>query len=361
MRKLCTLLIEILCIYSLILSGCTNGNDTVAEITTDNSQTQNDSSVTDVKPGSEVVVLTDDLSAVEYSGNDYFEDFILSGGAPSDSDVMSFLTSRMASAAGASFGGNPFGCSTLSVQSENGDWLFGRNFDWNNCNALIVKNTPETGYSSICTANTDFIQGISLDSLPDEAQALIGIYAPLDGMNEKGLCVSVNMISDSETIEQNTDKTDITTTTAIRLILNKAATTEEAIELLGQYDFHASFGYMVHFAVADASGNSVAIEYINNEMVVTDTPVLTNFYVTQGEKYGIGTSQSHTRFEILEERLAKGAMSENDVRDALSSVSKQNFGGYESTEWSVVFNQTTGEVQYYYRENYDTAYSFSLS
>lgn len=37
------------------------------------------------------------------------------------------------------------------------------------------------------------------------------LYAPLDGMNEKGVAISVNMIQDSAVIDQNTEKPDITT------------------------------------------------------------------------------------------------------------------------------------------------------
>lgn len=44
---------------------------------------------------------------------------------------------------------------------------------------------------------------------------------------------------------------------------------------------------VVHFAITDSSDNSVAVEYINNEMMVTETPVLTNFYLAEGEKQGI--------------------------------------------------------------------------
>ena len=51
-------------------------------------------------------------------------------------------------------------------------------------------------------------------------------------MNERGLAVSVNMIQDSEDINQDTAKPDITTTTAIRLLLDKAADVEEALKLL---------------------------------------------------------------------------------------------------------------------------------
>lgn len=35
---------------------------------------------------------------------------------------------------------------------------------------------------------------------------------------------------------------------------------------------HASMGYMMHLAIADRNGNSAAIEYINNEMIVTEFP-----------------------------------------------------------------------------------------
>ena len=133
------------------------------------------------------------------------------------------------------------------------------------------------------------------------------------------------------------------------------------MELLKQYDMHASMGYMMHLALADRSGRSVAVEYIDNEMVVIDTPVVTNFYLAEGEKNGIGTSQSHERYDILMQALADGnAMSMEDVGKALDSVSKDNFGEFESTEWSIVFNQVTGEVHYYHRENYGKKYIFRI-
>ncbi len=307
----------------------------------------------------EQMSLTDHLSAIRFEGDDFFETFLESGGASADSDVVTFLAGKLGTS-GLSFSGNQFGCSTLAAESPEGERIFGRNFDWNHCDALIVKSKPESGYESISTVNTGFIQGISFSTLPDEAKALIALYAPLDGMNEKGLAVSVNMISDGSNISQNTEKPDITTTTAIRLLLNKAAAVDEAIELLKEYDFHASMNFMVHFAIADADGNSVAVEYINDKMSVVETPVVTNFYLTEGEKYGIGTQQSHTRYEILQKRLRQGTMTMDDVRDALSSVSKGNFGEFESTEWSIVYNQTTGEVHYYHRENYDNRYTFMV-
>ena len=316
-----------------------------------------------LRPGKDITELEPGLSMVNFEGNDGFGQFLEQGGASSDGEVMEFLADHLGEDVfGLFFGGNPFGCSTLAVTGKNGEAMFGRNFDWNECEALIVASAPETGYASISTVNWDFISGtgIPVERLPEHIQALVSLYAPLDGMNEEGLAVSVNMIQDSDTIEQNTDRPDITTTTAIRLLLNQAGNVEEALELLEQYDMHASMGMMVHFAIADRSGRSVAVEYVNDEMIVTETPIVTNFYLAEGEKQGIGTAQSHERFEILKNLLAeKETFTKADVRDALSSVSKRNFGEFESTEWSIVYHQESGQAEYYHRENYDHVFTLS--
>ncbi len=319
---------------------------------------------TDIVPTGEIMELEKGFSAVRYDGDYGFDLFLSEGGASSDKEVVGFLTENLLSGTDIGFSGNIFGCSTIAVRTPEGESLFGRNFDWNHCEAMVVLSYPENGYASVSTVNLDFISQGGLAGMAmkqDKIKTIAALYAPLDGMNEKGLAVSVNMIQDSASIEQDTEKPDITTTTAIRLLLDKAATVDEALELLGQYDMHASMGMMVHFALADADGKSVAVEYVGNEMVLTETPVLTNFYLAQGEKNGIGTAQSHTRYDMLMERLEEsGTMDMEDVRDALGSVSKGNFGEFESTEWSIVFNQTNGQAVYYHRENYEQGYSFAL-
>ena len=320
-----------------------------------------------VQANSEIEELEKGFSAVRYEGEDGFAAFLAGGGAKTDQEVVQFLVSELFSGnrSGLTMNTQAFGCSTLSVQDTEGGYLFGRNFDWNTCDALVVTSYPQDGYASISTVNLGFIRqgaGMAGGLLNDDMMTIAALYSPLDGMNEKGLCVSVNMIQDGAAISQDTDKPDITTTTAIRLLLNQAATVEEALDLLGQYDLHASMNYMVHFAIADATGNSVAVEYIDNETVVVQTPVLTNFYLAEGEKQGIGTSQSHERFDILTETIAeKPSMTQMEVRDALDSVSKDNFGEFESTEWSIVFDQSALTAAYYHRENYKEAYFFQIT
>lgn len=351
------------------LTGC-NGAQTIQKNSDagirETEEEEADTALTDIVPTEKITELEDGLSAVRYEGDYGFDQFLSSGGASTDEEVARFLTEKLLGNFHLGFAGDVFGCSTMTARNADGDVLFGRNFDWNSCDAMVVLSHPENAYASVSTVNMDFIRqgtgGIAgLALTKDEVRTLAALYAPLDGMNEEGLAVSVNMIQDTEVIDQNTEKPDITTTTAVRLLLDQAGTVEEALELLGQYDLHASMGMTVHLAIADASGDSVAVEYIGNEMIVTETPVVTNFYLAEGEKYGIGTEQSHERYEILMERLEEhSVMEETEVRDALDRVSKDNFDEFASTEWSIVFHLGEGRATYYHRENYTKRYTFSI-
>lgn len=319
-----------------------------------------------IQAAASVRALDDGFYSMTYTGSYGLEDFLEQGGASSDLAVADFVIGRMFHGmVDLNLQGNPYGCSTLSVASPDDEQLFGRNFDWSYCTAMVVKTNPPDGYASISTVNMDFLNvGLELsEGAFVRLMSAVAPYAPLDGMNEQGLCVAVLMIEDSPVFGQDTGKPDLTTTTTVRLLLDKAANVDEAIALLEQYDLHASANLMVHFALADATGRSVVVEYVDNQMVVTETPVVTNFYLTPGERYGIGVAESHTRYELLIERLNENSrMDANGVRDALDRVSKHNFDSvFASTEWSTVYNQTTGAVQYYHREDYTKSYDFVVS
>lgn len=308
--------------------------------------------------------LEDGLYSVTYKGNYGFDAFIEQGGASDDMAVAEFAIRDMFHGLlSLDLKGSSFGCSTISVQTPEGRGIFGRNFDWGVCTALIVQTNPPDGYASISTVNMDFLD-LGLDMSEELQMRLLSAaapYAPMDGMNEKGLCVAVLMIQDTPAFHQDTGKPDLTTTTAVRMLLDQAADVEEAISLLSRYDLHASAGMMVHFALADRNGRSVAVEYINDEMMVTETPIVTNFYLSPGEKYGIGTEESRIRYTILDELCKQGMEWDmEEVRDALDRVSKHNFDSvFASTEWSIVFDQYSGDVRYYHRENYQNYYSFT--
>lgn len=48
------------------------------------------------------------------------------------------------------------------------------------------------------------------------------------------------------------------------------------------------------------------------------------------------------------------------MREALGSISKDNFGGFESTEWRITMNPHTSVMCYYSRESCGQGYVLTL-
>ena len=102
------------------------------------------------------------------------------------------MTNRLLKGIPLEFSIPDLGCSTFSAQTEDGDRIFGRNFDLTYSPALFVVTEPDNGYRSMSTVNLAFL-GFGEDKLPDTLKrkiiTLAVPYAPLVGVNEKGLAV----------------------------------------------------------------------------------------------------------------------------------------------------------------------------
>ncbi|MCL2052481.1 MAG: linear amide C-N hydrolase [Lachnospiraceae bacterium] len=307
------------------------------------------------------------LYTMQYDGDYGFDGFLEQGGASSNDELAKYLTAYISKGLYKhTVTENSGGCSTISAMNENNEHMFGRNFDWGDLAVMIVETAPPNGYRSISTVNLYFI-GYNPYYLPDSffksVLALGAAYAPLDGMNEKGLCVADLLIEDAGETHQDTGKPDITTTTAIRLLLDYAATVDEAIALLSQYDMHSDMGIMHHLAISDTTGRSVVIEYIDNVMFVTDAPVVTNFFLTGGDWFGFGGELSKRRYEVLLGAYTRneGILNEQDIRNVLQEVRSTN--GFEPewiTQWSIVYNQSTRTATYYLKEDFEKQYDFGV-
>lgn len=314
-----------------------------------------------------VTKLDEGLYSMSYEGDYGFDGYLEQGGGSTDAEmaeyIISFLSHGFYTPDVNEVDDAVVGCSTITVKDSNGNMLFGRNYDWDTCQTMIVHTKPDNGYESVSTVCLDFL-GFGKDWIPDanmenRFMSLAAVYVPLDGMNEMGLCIADLMAGDKVETHQDTDKVDLTTTAAIRLILDQASTVDEAIVLLEEYDMHSSIGSAHHFAISDATGKSVVVEYIDNKMFITETPIVTNHYITDVEKQGIGSEQSHARFDMLSAlyRNSNGVMTVQEVQEALSAVSQSNFQNeYEETMWSIVFVPETQTAMFYYREDYQNPY-----
>lgn len=322
-----------------------------------------------IKSASTIEKLEENLYIMEYEGDYGFDDFLEQGGADSDATLADYLVSFLSKGLykiESDVSTGEFGCSTVLVQDKNGAYFFGRNYDWAMCKTMIVHTVPENGYESISTCCLDFL-GFGEEYEPDKTlmdkiKSLAAVYVPLDGMNEKGLVIADLMAGDDEVTHQKGDKPDLTTTSAIRLLLDKAADVDEAIELLGSYNMNSSIGAAHHFSIADASGKRVVVEYVDGTMYVKDSDIVTNHYLCDTYKKDIGSLQSHERFEIL--KSFEGYGDEKTVKNLLESVAQKNFvqniESYEKTVWSIVYCPEGKCADFYFNENYDYSYGLLL-
>lgn len=313
-----------------------------------------------INAASSVRKLSDNLYYMDYEGDYGFDDFLSQGGAASEEEMANYIVFMMS-------GGfvkldtedvdMSFGCSTLSVKGENYS-LMGRNYDWyGNSNAMIIHTKPSDGYESYSTTWLDFLgfgNGFVPEDFKSKYMSIAAVYVPLDGINEKGLCVADLIAGDNEVTKQNTEKADLTTTSAIRLLLDKAANVDEAIGLLSQYDMNSSIGMAHHLAISDSDGKSVVVEYVNGEMIVTETDIVTNHYLAKGEKYGVGNEESHRRFEKIE-GMKNSVCSTKLMANCLESVSYEN-----ETQWSIVYDKINLTLDFYSKRDFDAPLSFSL-
>lgn len=317
---------------------------------------------TQLNAANSVKKVDEGLYTMEYEGDYGFDAFLEQGGASTDAEmgeyITEFLTHGLIKADSKEIEKN-FGCSTLSVKNSEGAAMLGRNYDWDKCDAMIVHTKPNNGYESVSTCCLNFL-GFDSDWKPEGMQnkfmSLAAVYVPLDGINEKGLCIADLMAGDDEQTHQDTEKTDLTVTAAIRLVLDKAATVDEAVALLKKYDMNSSIGKAHHFAITDATGRSVVVEYVDNEMVTTETYVVTNHYLSKGEKYGIGNEESHNRFETLTQirKDANGLMTAQELCNSMESVS------YNTTQWTIVYDTKTLTADYYWQRQFNKPYRYVL-
>ncbi|MCQ2477123.1 MAG: linear amide C-N hydrolase, partial [Clostridia bacterium] len=231
---------KIICILTAliltVLSGCGKAAEdvnttsvppvsttAVTETTEEKATEKDEVPITVIKPGETLKMLEKDFYVSSYSGDYGFDELLERGGVKSDSELTDFLIEYVVTGQldlMLQYMGS--GCSTLAASDKNGNEYFGRNYDWNYCEGIIMLSEPKNGYRSVSTVDGNYVTNPNFE-IEGDIKRLCALYCPLDGMNEKGVCICVNMISDNNAVDQNTEKPDITTTTAIRLVLDKAA------------------------------------------------------------------------------------------------------------------------------------------
>ena len=301
-----------------------------------------------------------------YYGDYGFDEF-LEVGARNDADIEAFVTKRLLKGLPINLGVTGDGCTAFVVKNESGDILFGRNFDFLYAPSLQLYTAPNNGYASVSTVNLAFA-GYSGDNLPDGSffntfLTLAAPFLPFDGMNEKGLAIALLAVPRAE-VPYNPDKITLNTTTAIRLVLDKAATVEEAIELLKQYNIYFSGRIECHYLIADASGHSVIVEYVNQELCVveseTEYQIASNFIAYNGLNIGEGFTEFE-RYDRVQNAIEEnnGMLEVSGAIQLLADVGVFD-GDIDKLQWSVLYNLTTGKGGIFANRKTSNIIEFSL-
>ena len=255
-----------------------------------------------------------------------------------------------------------FACSSFNVYNNDNHNLFGRNFDYGSSPTFIIWTQPKTGYKSISFIHGKFI-GINDENNMIKDRLLLTPYAPMDGMNELGLAISVLLLSNKSTHQSNPGLTDITTSVIIRGILETCANLEEAINFFTRFNVHDAIeGNSFHFMITDAQGDSAVIEYVNNEMKIIKSETIKNvnnyLYVTNFYLYpdsGSSSKMGYDRYIILEKYLnVKGVKME--WNNAMELLDKVKMG---ITLWSNVYDTKNSTVTTAARKDYNILYEFN--
>ena len=253
--------------------------------------------------------------------------------------------------------------SSIGLFPINEKYLGGRSFGLGGTDTLCVYTHPSDGYASISTVSTDMLNvgadnAYPTTSLEGRAALLAAPYIAVDGMNEKGLFTALLDLSMGET-HMETGNRDLTVTMAVRLLIDRAATVDEAIELLRNYDIHTGHGWTQHLFVGDASGDGAVIEWHKGQMKVVKSPICTNFRLSSKMAQDDPTGMCE-RFDILHDALEKHPENTpGDAMDMLEAV-KQEYDNNIHTEWSIVYHLTDFSMDISVDMDFDNVYHLEI-
>ena len=336
---------------------------------------------------------------IKVSGDYSFDEFLSQGGASNDAELISFVTRSITKGIiPMHIKTSSIACSAFTADTQSGDRVFGRNYDFSATNTAIVYTDPGEGrHASYSTIDLSFL-GLDADkdveTVGQKILTLAAPYVPLDGINDAGVACGIFMSYQGEgkgtPTDTQTDRPDLTSTTLLRLILDYADSVEDAVALAQQYDLHDSASSCFHYMVADSTGRSAILEWVgtdadhdadgaerqlnvlwNDTDALSDSAdwqVVTNFIKTPG--YYDGTTaemKGLDRYEHLAAALREtdGIVADkNAAMDLLASVGRRTWNNDDSnsnTVHSVVYDLTDKSVLWVGNEHYgEEAYTFEF-
>lgn len=248
-------------------------------------------------------------------------------------------------------------CSTVALRSSHGDVFFGRNFDWHHDACLILKIRDRDGLASVSVIDLAYLNlnraDLDRTSLIARVPLLFAPYYLMDGMNRRGVAVSDMSVPQAKP-PATPGRPEILMSTLMRVILDQAASADEAVALVREFNVHFA-EVPVHLMIADAAGQYRIVEFIEGEIRVTAGneawQVCTNHLVwNRTEQENRETCGRYRTGADAAGQLA-GAVDLDDAMDVALKMAVDDW-----TMWTSVYNLTQREFRMLYKARPDVQY-----
>lgn len=285
---------------------------------------------------------------------DYRLEEALARGLASDAEIRQFVGRifGLALTAGGSLLPQGKHCTGFSAASSSGDQYQGHNEDWTQSDYLVLRTSPGDGIPSVSLVDIGFAREYSTG---DRRGFLLAPYVPLAGMNQAGLVVATYSIPRCRP-PVDPAKKKLLWSVVLRLLLDRAATLEEALRLIDTVNVVIEPQNDLQFFVGDARGDSAVVEWIDGRTVAVRKTGrwqgVTNFI-----QYGATEADfaACDRYQTVKRLLesAGGLVTDGLGVEILKQSSQPRY-----TQFSVLFNQTRGSLQVFFGRHYDTGHDF---
>lgn len=305
------------------------------------------------------------LYKMDYS-YDYNLDRVLSAGISDFSQLSQFVCDSILDGATSPAIDAGTGCSSFRAFTPDKEALFARNYDFHHDQpvAVVFHTNAPGAYSSLCVADVSWLgfkPGSLDDGVTDVSMLSALPYITIDGMNEKGVALSMMQLHGFTTCQNEDGKTIMNTTVAVRLALDKASCVDDVINLWKSHNMHSEIpGTDFQFLVADSTGRAVVLSYFNGELYVLDEHRVSNTHLNP--LAGRDPSDCH-RYNIMRETLefARDTVTVQDAMNILSLIRQGERPNSARTQWSSVYNLNSLNLTLCVNRDYKHPYQFSLN
>ena len=210
------------------------------------------------------------LYTMEYVSDYKFDEFLQTG-ASNNNEYYDYINNMINSKTKLGIANNQAAsnaCTAFTFRDKDGARYLARNYDNKANPVLLVVTAPHNAYKSISAVNMTCM-GYNNEKIPGkfDVNVLSAPYFPTDGVNEKGISVSVLQVNFARK-QKSDNRTTIGIYAAARLVLDYADSIDNAATLIDKYNLYFDTAFMAQFFIADKDGNSALIEFVDGKMYV---------------------------------------------------------------------------------------------